>query len=158
MLLQECGCGEPLLDDRRACPECGASNPRYRPSRWRTFWPDADSLAGSTDAIQLGYWAAFLAAGLGVVTSLIPAFGVGPSGLCDAALFALCGAGIWRKWRAAAVIGLLLSTANIVYSISRGGGVGILAVLIFVGLVNGVRGTFVHARLSHQAQAVGEAG
>lgn len=154
-MLSECRCGEPLLDEQRACPRCGAPNPRHRPSRWRTFWPDVDSLAGSEGAIQMGYWAAFLAAALGAVTSLIPAFGVGPAGLCDATLFALCGVGIWRKWRVAAVAGWLLSAANIVFSAAQGRGVGILALVIFVGLLNGVRGTLVHARLPSRARPSG---
>lgn len=119
-----------------------------RQSRWRTFWPQVDSLAGAEEAINLGYWAAFLAAVLGAVTSLIPAFGVGLSGLFDATLYAVCGVGIWRKWRSAAVMGLLLCVANIVFSLARGGGVGVLTVFIFVGLLNAVRGTFLRARLS----------
>ena len=148
MLLHECVCGEPLLDDAPKCQRCGKSNPNHRQPRWRTFWPEVDTLGGADEAITLGYWAAFFAAGLGVVTSLVPVFGIGLAGLVDATLYAVCGIGIWFKWRAAAVLAFLLCLANIVFSIARGGGVGVLVFFIFVGLVNAMRGTFVRPRLS----------
>lgn len=155
MVLQECACGEPLLDDLSTCPQCGTPNPSHRQSRWRIFWPEVESLAGAGEAIQLGYWVAFLAAALGTITSLIPGFGIGVTGLFDAALYAICGVGIRRGWRTAAVVGLLLCATNIVFALSRGGGVGVLTVFIFVGLINGVRGTFVQSRLSRAPRPEG---
>lgn len=152
MFLQDCSCGEPLLDQFRKCPRCGARNPNHRQPRWRTFWPEIESAAGADLAITLGYWAAFLVAGATAVTSVIPMFGVGLAGLVDAAVFALCGLGIWRKWRVAAVCAFLLFAVNIVFSLSRGGGFGVLAVFVFVGLLNGLRGTFGHARFSRAPQ------
>jgi hypothetical protein len=53
-MLQECTCGEPLLDHLRSCPQCGKRNPYHRQGRWRTFWPDVDTLAGADEAIRLG--------------------------------------------------------------------------------------------------------
>ena len=150
-MLQECACGEPLIDDVRKCPRCGARNPAYRQSRWRIFWPDVDSLAGADEAITLGYSAAFFAAGLAAVMSLVPGLGAGLAGLVDATILALCGLGIWRKWRAAALVAFLLFAANIVFSIVQGGGIGVLAVFIFIGLVNGVRGTFARPKLARPA-------
>lgn len=44
MLVQDCTCGEPVLDDMRKCPRCDRANPRYRHPRWRTFWPEIDTL------------------------------------------------------------------------------------------------------------------
>lgn len=152
MLLQECACGEPLIDHLRRCPKCGKPNSGYRPSRWRTFWPEVDSLPGAGEATQLGYWAAFLAAALGAAMSLVPAFGVGLAGLYDATIFAVCGVGIWRNWRSAAIVAFLLCVANIVFSLSRGGGIGVLTVFIFIGLANGVRGTFGIRRFSQRPQ------
>jgi hypothetical protein len=107
-----------------------------------------DSLAGADEAITVGYWAAFGAAGLGAIASLIPVMGVGLAGLIDATIYALCGVGIQRKWRAAALGAFLLFFANVVFSLSRGGGVGVLAIFIFIGLLNGLRGAFARARLS----------
>jgi hypothetical protein len=148
LVLQDCACGEPLLDHFRTCPRCGKTNPSYRRSRWRTFWPEIDSAAGADEAITLGYWAAFLAAGLNAIVSIIPAFGVGLAGIVDAVLYALCGVGIWRKWRIAAVVAFLVFAANLILSVWRGGGIGVLAVFIFVGLLNGLRGTFGRPKLS----------
>lgn len=152
VLLQDCSCGEPLLDHFRKCPRCGKPNQNYRQPRWRTFWPEIDSAAGADEAIALGYWAAFLAAGLGAVMSVIPGFGVGIAGLIDAALYGLCGVGIWRKWRTAAVVAFLLFAANLIFSLWRHGGIGVLAVFIFVGLLNGLRGTFRRTKLSEGTQ------
>jgi len=144
LLLQDCVCGEPLIDHLRVCPRCGQPNPGYKPSRWRTFWPDLDDISGADDAIALGYWAAFALAVLGVVVSLAS----NVAGLADAAIFALCGLGIWRRWRTAAVIAFMLFLANVIFSLAQGHGVGVLAIFVFVGLTNGVRGTFARARLA----------
>ncbi len=150
-MLQECACGEPLLDSVRTCPQCGKPNAAYRHSRWRVFWPDIDTVAGTDDAIQLGYWAAFGVAVLGSVMAVLGAGGANLAGLVDAALYALFGLGIWRKWRSAALLAFLLFVVNMVWSVSRGGGVGVLAIFIFVGLLHGLRGTFARARLSNTA-------
>jgi hypothetical protein len=149
-MLSECQCGEPLVDSLRKCPNCGTSNAEYRYSRWRVFWPDVDSLVGAQEAVRLGYWAAFVAAGLGAIAAVVGAIGAGLGalgGLVDAGVYALCGLGIWHKWRSAAVVGFLLFVANLVLSVKLRGGVGVLALFIFVGFLNGLRGTFAHATL-----------
>ncbi len=155
MLLQECACGEPLIEHQPKCPKCGKPNPYSKRSRWRIFWPDVDDLAGAHEAIQLGYWAAFLAAAAGAIVSLIPGVGPGHAGLLDAGLYAICGLGTWRHWRSAALLAFLLCVANILLSVSHGHGVGVLVIFIFVGLLNGVRGTFVAARFAKQSQPSG---
>jgi hypothetical protein len=101
-------------------------------------------MSGADDAITLGYWAAFALAVLGVVVSLVSNL----AGLADAAVFALCGLGIWRRWRTAAVIAFVLFVANVMFSLAQGHGVGVLAIFVFIGLTNGVRGTFARARLA----------
>ena len=143
-MLQECECGEPLVDNAPSCPQCHKPNPAYRPSRWRIFWPDTDTLVGAADAIQLGYWAAFAAA---VVTTL-GALGANKASLVDAVLYAILGWGIWRKWRVAAVVAFLIFLANVAFELAQGAGVGVLTVFTFVGLLNAVRGTFAYTRLS----------
>lgn len=144
-MLQECACGEPLPDHLRTCPSCGARNPAVRDPRWRTFWPDVDTIGGADNAITLGYWGAFFAAGLGGIGALI---GGNPLGLVDALAYALCGVGIWSTWRAAAVVAMLLFTTNVVFAVASGVGIGVFTVFILVGLVNGLRGTFARAKLS----------
>lgn len=148
MLVQDCACGEPVLDDVRKCPRCGRANPRYRHPRWRTFWPEIESLEGADEAITLGYWGAFGAAALAVVASFVPWFGAAPAGLIDAAVYALCGVGIMRKWRSAAVLALLLLVASLVLA----GGIGVLTFFILVGLINGVRGTFLRRKMPRLPQ------
>ena len=74
-MLQECECGEPLVDNAPSWPLCHRPNPAYRPSRWRVFWPDTDTLAGAADAIQLGYWAAFAVAVITAAGALIGVLG-----------------------------------------------------------------------------------
>jgi hypothetical protein len=148
-VLQECACGEPLPDHLRTCPRCGTRNLAHREPRWRTFWPDVDSLGGADNTITLGYWGAFLAAGLGALASLI---GRNPLGLVDALLYALCGVGIWSKWRTAAVVAALLFLLNVVVSVARGTGIGVFTIFILIGLVNGLRGTFARAKLSRTAR------
>ena len=91
-MLQECACGEPLPDHLRTCPRCGTRNPAHREPRWRTFWPDVDTIGGADNAITLGYWGAFFAAGLAAFMAL---FGGNLLGLLGAVLYALCGVGIW---------------------------------------------------------------
>jgi hypothetical protein len=151
-VLLECSCGEPLLDNVAKCPKCGESNLAYRPSRWRIFWPDVDTIPGADEAIRLGYWAAFFIAILGTIVALLGASMGGLAGLVDAALFAICGLGIWRKWRAAALVAFLLFAANLVVSVPRGG-IGVLTIFIFVGLLNGLRGTFARVGLLKRSQA-----
>jgi hypothetical protein len=147
-MLQECACGEPLLDHVKKCPQCGAPNAGYRRSRWMVFWPAMDTKVGADEAIRLGYLAAFAVA---VLTTVAVPFGIPGTSLAslvDAGVYAMLGLGIWRKWRPVAVLAFLLYSANLVFTIVQSHTIGVLAVFIFVGLLNGVRGTFAHARLS----------
>jgi hypothetical protein len=144
VLVQDCTCGEPVLDDVQKCPKCGRVNPRFRHPRWRTFWPVIDSVEGADEAITLGYSGAFGAAILAVISSFVTWFGSAPAGLIDAAFYALCGVGIMRKWRSAAVLALLLLVASAVLA----GGIGVLGFFVLLGLVNGVRGTFLRRKMA----------
>lgn len=148
-MLQECACGEPLPDHLRTCPRCGTRNSAHREPRWRTFWPDVDTIGGADNAITLGYWGAFFAAGLVAFMAL---FGGNLLGLLGAVLYALCGVGIWSKWRTAAVVATLLFLPNAVFSLVSGPVIGVLTIFILIGLVNGLRGTFMRAKLSRAAQ------
>lgn len=147
-MIRDCACGEPLVDSVRKCPQCGRANRDYRPSRWMIFWPSVDSLEGAEEAIRLGYWAAFVVAVLGAVSVALSAMQGGTLlGLLDTAIFATCGLGIRRRWRSAAMLGFLLFAANVALSIVGGQGVGVLAVFVFVGFLNALRGTFAYVSL-----------
>jgi len=122
-------------------------------SRWRTFWPEVDDLSGANEAIQLSYWFAFLAAGLGAVGAVVAAMSGSDfvPGLVGAAIWALIGGGLRRRWRAAAVAGALAMGGGVVTSVATGALPGVIETLTFVALLSGVRGTFAHVRLSNSA-------
>lgn len=173
-MLLECSCGEPLIDSVAKCPACGKPNPACRPSRWRIFWPDISSVPGADDAVQLGYGAASFVAVMGViegfffitnegvrfgVTFLVLArfvdnlsiFALVLAPFVDAGLFAICALGISRNWRSAAVVALLLFVSNLGVSFLLLGGIRpstiVVSTFVFVGLLNGLRGTFARVGL-----------
>jgi hypothetical protein len=127
-------------------------------SRWKFLWPDVSDLAGAEEGIKLGYWGAFLVAGLTTAVSVLQVMGANLWSLLDAGVFALVGVGVWRKWRTAAVIGLLLFTGNLIISLTRGLGLSILAIFVFLGLVAAVRGTFAYHRLMRNPKPAGTQG
>jgi hypothetical protein len=116
-------------------------------SRWRFLWPDVGDLAGAEEAIKLGYWGAFFVAGLTTVLGVLGVLGLGLASLFDAAVFALIGVGLLRRWRSAAVVGLVLFTINLVMTVVKGTAPSIVAVFIFLGFVGAVRGTFAYHKL-----------
>lgn len=121
-------------------------------SRWRTFWPEVDDLSGANEAIQLSSWFAFLAAGLGATGAVVTMSGSDfVPGLVGAAILALIGVGLRRRWRAAAVVGALAMGGGVVTSVANGALPGVIETLTFVALLSGVRGTFAHARLIKSA-------
>jgi len=122
-------------------------------SRWKFLWPDVGDMAGAEEGIKLGYWGAFLVAVLTTMTAVFQVMGANLWSLFDAGVLALIGLGIRRKWRSAAVVGLLLFTVNLLLSLTRGLGLSILAIFVFLGLVGAVRGTFAYHRLVRDPKA-----
>lgn len=122
-------------------------------SRWRTFWPEVDDLAGANEAIQLSCWFAFLAAGLGAAGAVVAAMSGSDflPGFVGAAILALIGVGLRRRWRAAAVVGASVLGVGAVTSVANGALPGVIETLTFVALLSGIRGTFAHARLIKSA-------
>jgi hypothetical protein len=117
--------------------------------------PPAGASSGRMSTAYLGRMKPFVAI-LGTIVALLGASTGGLAGLVDAALFAICGLGIWRKWRSAALVAFLLFGANLVVSVPRSG-IGVATIFIFVGLLNGLRGTFARVGLLKRSQ-VEEAG
>ena len=120
-------------------------------SRWKFLWPDVSDIAGAEDGIKLGYWGAFAVSGLTAALTLVGAlglrFGVGLGSLIDAAVFALIGLGLLRRWRSAAVVGMILFSLNIMMTVAKGRLPGIVAIFVFFGFISAVRGTFAYQRL-----------
>ena len=125
-------------------------------SRWRFLWPDVSDISGAEDGMRLGYWGAYFVAGLTTVMATFRLLGLNLLNLADAIVFALIGLGIQKKWRSAAVVGLVLYSVNLVFTLSHGSGMSVLAIFIFLGFVAAVRGTFAYRRLARQTQAVPE--
>jgi hypothetical protein len=133
-----------------------------RESRFRIFWPKVDSLYGAQEAITLAQWACFVKAAMAAVGALFLASPTGDASqllfasfaawvgidgtitLFGAALFALLGFRVGRRSRLGAILSLVLLAGT--FSV-----VGALTPFIVVGLLNGVRGTFAHHKLSREA-------
>ena len=119
-------------------------------SRWKFFvWPDVSTPDGAQEAISFGYWCSFFVALLmppGVTVGLA---GVKPVWPVHAAVFAILGLGIWRKWRSAAVVALLLHMVDLIVRVVRGQRllVPVLGVFLLFGFLGAVRGTFAYRRL-----------
>ena len=96
---------------------------------------------------------ALAASGISAAMGLVAlAFGGdGLSNVAGAIIFAGIAVLVKRRWRSAAVAGLLLLVVGLVTVLADGGLPGIMDLLSFVALVNGVRGTFAFARLSRLA-------
>jgi hypothetical protein len=122
-------------------------------SRWRFLWPDVSDLAGAEEGIKLGYWGAFFVAGSTTILSVLGALGLGLASLFDAAVFGLIGVGLLRKWRSAALVGLILFSVNFVMTVAKGAAPSIVAVFILLGFIGAVRGTFAYHRLNRLPQA-----
>jgi hypothetical protein len=120
-----------------------------RPSRWRTFWPDVSDEGGAREAMRLATWLAYAGAILSIAAAAIGMVKGGSffSVIWDPVFFAVVGFLIAREWRSAAVVGAVLLGLGIIGSLAQGFLPGITAPFIFVGLVNGVRGTFAAVRL-----------
>jgi hypothetical protein len=129
-------------------------------SRWKFFvWPDVSTSDGAQEAISFGYWCSFFVALVmppGVTGGLA---GVKPAWLVHAAVFAILGLGIWRKWRSAAAVAFLLHTVDLIVIVARGQRLLFLLLGIFLlfGFLGALRGTVAYWRLV-RAEPVNEEG
>ncbi|HTP69110.1 MAG TPA: hypothetical protein VMJ35_09425 [Dongiaceae bacterium] len=120
------------------------------------FWPDVSTLEGAKEAARIGMWYAVFVAGVTTLFVLLAIFGVSlmgtkPAALVDALLFVGVAYGLFRNSRFAAVAGLVLFVFEKVYMLVKTGSVlsvGVLGVIITLGFVNSVRGTFAYAKLA----------
>jgi hypothetical protein len=126
-------------------------------SRWRFLWPDVSDISGAEDGIRFGYWCAYFVAGVTGAMAVFRLMGLARSSLADSIVFALIGLGIQKKWRTAAVIGMILYSVNLIFTLSRGSGMSVVAIFVFLGFVAAVRGTFAYRRLIGQTQSIPEA-
>ena len=122
------------------------------------LWPDISHLDGAKTAARSGLWAAcFVAiatAGVALYSEFVsPLLIFDIWGLLDSLLFAVIAIGIWRMSRIAAIFGLTLYLGEQWYQWTTDGvGNIIVAVLLTLMFVNGVRGTVAFHRLDKPSQ------
>ena len=110
-----------------------------------------------------GFGAAMFVAGVTAVVAVLTQFGVkifpefGLWNLLDAAIFALIGWRIYAMSRTWAVLGLLAYLGEAAYGLYAHGPsrFGIMMVILVLGFVSGVRGTFAFHNYSMAAQPIG---
>jgi hypothetical protein len=115
-------------------------------NRWRFYWPRIDDQSDAEEVILLCCLVFFVIAALWTLLGVLfvttdPREGA--VALVRAALLAVVAFGVWRKWRAAAVMALVLGVLNLI-----GSPLEWMRILEVVAAANGVRGTFAFARFS----------
>src|SRR6267378_1206545 len=123
-----------------------------------TWWPSVSDLEGAKKAAHEGAGAAVFVAAVTTLFSVLAIFdirilpGFSPLSLVDGGLFAIVAWRIYRMSRAWALAGLLGYVSERAYSIYAHGATAtagwVVGVVILLGFVNGVRGTFAYHRLS----------
>ena len=118
------------------------------------FWPDVSNLQDANKAIRYGFWAAVFVATVTAIFAFVaiflhtPVLGIDGSALFDAVLFAGVAFGIDRKSRVAALVGLGLYVVERFYMLATSGGSigvgGVMAIILTLYFVHGVRGTFAY--------------
>jgi len=129
--------------------------------RWLAWaYPNINDRASAIRASRQGVIAAVIVSAITAVLALLAGRservatvpGIDAYALIDAVLFAIVAFGMWRHSRVAAVSGVVLFVGEKLYLWAavghRPGGV---AALLFLGFVNGVRGTFAYYRSSPAA-------
>jgi hypothetical protein len=119
------------------------------------YWPDVSDLDGAKDATKYGMWCAIIVAALTAVVSVLTIMGMGIRGisnytLVDALVFVGIAYGLSRYSRFAAVAGFVLYLAEKIYTYVVTGsilGVGVLAIVVLFGFLNGMRGAFAYQKL-----------
>jgi len=119
------------------------------------YWPDVSELDGAKDATKYGMWCAIIVAAITAILSVLAIMGVGVTGisasaLVDAVMFAGIAYGRSRYSRFAAVAGFVLYLAEKIYTYVQTGsilGVGVLAIVVLFGFLNGIRGVFAYQKL-----------
>ena len=111
---------------------------------------------------QCGFFVAGATGVLAIISIFVPLRFVGPSSLADALLFAFLGFMVHRKTsRIAAVAALVMFVADRIYAGVEDGlsaAVGVLALILVLGFIAGVRGTFAyHAYRKGQLEIAGAA-
>lgn len=136
--------------------------PQTGSGRW--YWQDVSSLEGAQKAINSGWYTAATVTGLTTVAAALAIFsgsavgGIDGSALVDACLAGIITWRIWRKSRAWSVVGLVYWILSVALKLASGvsGAVGAVSIIVLLGFINAVRGTFAYAKLRKAALTLTE--
>jgi hypothetical protein len=123
-----------------------------QPDTGRWWWPEISGPESATQAATLGAMTSFIVAGvialLAIVSMFKPLDSIGPSSFVEALLLAFFGFMIkWKISRVAAVAALTLFLGERIYAaVAHGIGPAtvLLAAIVLLGFISGVRGTFAY--------------
>jgi hypothetical protein len=128
------------------------------------YWPSVDDLDGAKEAAHQGAQAAAIVAGVTALFSVLAIFGIrilpgfSPLSLVDASIFAIVAWRIFKMSMVWAVVGLLLFAGERAYAFYYRGAAAmagiIVGIILLLGFVNGVRGTFAHHSLAMKAETI----
>ena len=121
-------------------------------AKGRGWWPSIETELEAKKAADQGAGAAVFVAGVGTLFSILGIFdirvlpGYSPLSIIDAGVFAIVAWRIYRMSRAWALVGLLGYIYELAYSVYLHGAAGgsFVGLIVLVGFVNGVRGTFAY--------------
>ena len=148
---------------RGAAPTGDIMANRNQPVRW--YWPTFGNVADAVQASNQGMWAAVFCAAVTAIMATASIFaangiiGVRPSAYVDALLFAVIAWRIHARSKAFAIAGLCLFVLEKVFQIAthpetlRFG--AILAVILLLCFISGVRGTFAYHRFAAEGAVQG---
>jgi hypothetical protein len=124
------------------------------------WWPDVSNVRNAQKAIRHGFLAAVIVASVTAIVGLVTLYahasimGVyGRPALISAVMFAAIGFGIYRRSRAAAICGLLLFLIDRLVTLATqpvNVGGTIVAAILALYFIHGVRGTFAYRKFSDQ--------
>ena len=129
------------------------------------FWPDIHDIESAKKACHAAAVGAFFVAAItGLVAAIAmasstPIAGIDGSAFVDAAIFAVLGFFLRRCSRTAAVIALVLFIIERIFMMAQGGAPAglIVAIILIVYFIGGVRGAFTYHRLMAQQNAQAKA-
>ncbi len=139
-------------------PSLIAPDYKQKKAAKKGFFPPVGTVEDAEHAVKQGWMAAYFVAGVTAILTLIvmnvdssAVKGLDAWAFLDVGIMLACGIGM-QKWksRAAAVIALLVFAYGKIYSIQVGQNVSIggwiVAALLLLCFVNGVRGTFAYQK------------
>jgi len=128
-----------------------AETPTSAALKTNWIWPQIHDEASAEIAVKeaVGYASVVALVTAGIATASIflgrPVVGYDAWNYLDAVLVGLIAFGLWKHSRVAAVAGLLYWLIT-TYIKSQNGRVGLVTILVFLGFIHGVRGTFAYRK------------